>query len=271
MSETNYKELIIKPIEVANVESNFEEVKTSLVAVLDKYQNLIFTDATIPDAKTTRAQLNKVKKSMEDKRKEIKKEYLKPYNDFEAKVKELVGLVDKPVLHIDSQIKFYEQNLRDDKQKLIDSIKVEISEQFGFSVPIFNESWLNQSVSKKKIEDEINEFYTQKQNEVEIIKNFNSELENKLLEMLYNGVEITSILQEKQKFDDAKKIIESKKEIVAETPVKNIEPVENIEPPKPQVVNNEKVSFTIQITCTVDAKNELKEFMANNNIEVKVI
>ena len=45
---------------------------------------------------------DKLREALETKRKEVKKECMAPYTDFEGKVKELVGLIDKPLslIHI---------------------------------------------------------------------------------------------------------------------------------------------------------------------------
>ena len=98
------------------IEFNFDELKTELSTRLEKYNNLTYTEETIKQAKDDRAGLNKFKEAIETRRKEIKNLCLKPYNDFEAKVKELTGLIDQPILAIDSQIKNF------DNQRSIDAL-----------------------------------------------------------------------------------------------------------------------------------------------------
>ena len=75
---------------------------------LEKYNNLVVTEDAIRDAKTDRAALNKLRTAFDEKRKEVKKACLKPYEDFEKKTKELLEIVDQPILAIDTQVKAFE-------------------------------------------------------------------------------------------------------------------------------------------------------------------
>ena len=84
------------------------ELKTELECRLEKYNNLTYSENQIKEAKEDRAGLNKFKEAIEIRRKEIKQLCLKPYNEFEEKVKQLVTLVDKPILAIDTQLKTFE-------------------------------------------------------------------------------------------------------------------------------------------------------------------
>ena len=75
------------------IDFNFEDLKGALTAELELYKNLVFTEDTKADAKKTVAELRKLKKQISDKRIEVKKLYMQPYTDFEAKVKELDKLI----------------------------------------------------------------------------------------------------------------------------------------------------------------------------------
>ena len=76
---------------------------------MEKYRGLVYTDATIKDAKADRATLNKFKDALETKRKEVKKRLMIPYDDFAGQVKVLTGLIDFPLNEIDKQVKAYEE------------------------------------------------------------------------------------------------------------------------------------------------------------------
>lgn len=52
---------------------NFEELKTALKAELEVYKNMVFTEETRPEARKAVANLRKLKKSMNDKKLEVKK------------------------------------------------------------------------------------------------------------------------------------------------------------------------------------------------------
>ena len=119
------------------------------------YKNLVYTGSDqIKDAKADRAALNKLIKAMSDERIRIKKDCLKPYDEFERKIRELTDIVNEPVQLIDKQIKEYEQTLKEEKRKEIEALFETIGFQAFVKLEmIWDEKWLNASVSMKSIED----------------------------------------------------------------------------------------------------------------------
>src|SRR5665648_1001618 len=87
------------------IKFNNAELIAELTEKLGHYNNLTYTDTEIKTAKTDRATLRKFKEAIEERRKEIKVDCMKPYNDFDTKVKEIVNLIDKPIIAIDIQVK----------------------------------------------------------------------------------------------------------------------------------------------------------------------
>lgn len=102
-------ELIVKEPAMQSITFNFDELKQEIGASLEKYKGLVYTDATIKDAKADRAALNKFRDALETKRKEIKKRSMIPYEAFAEQVKVLTGLIDFPLNEIDKQVKAYEE------------------------------------------------------------------------------------------------------------------------------------------------------------------
>ena len=66
-------ELIIKN-QVGSIQWDPNGLQQYVEGMIRKYDGLIFTDEEIPEAKKRMADLNRLKKNIEDKRKEIKKE-----------------------------------------------------------------------------------------------------------------------------------------------------------------------------------------------------
>lgn len=126
---------------------NFEELKAELRQRLVKYDGLVVTVDAIKDAKADRATLNKLKSALNERRKEIKKQYLEPYMDFENKINELIKLIDEPCLLIDEQIKVFESSQKNEKMnKLRDYWQAnagELTQFVNFEKQIFDERWGN--------------------------------------------------------------------------------------------------------------------------------
>lgn len=108
-------ELIVKEPAMQSITFNFDELKREIGEALEKYRGLVYTDATIKDAKADRAALNKFKDALETKRKEVKKRLMIPYDDFAGQVKVLTGLIDFPLNEIDKQVKAYEEKKKEER------------------------------------------------------------------------------------------------------------------------------------------------------------
>ena len=108
-------ELIIKN-QVGSIQWDPNGLQQYVEGMIQKYDGLIFTDEEIPEAKKRMADLNRLKKNIEDKRKEIKKEIADPYMQFEAQIKPIVQRIDEVRGKIDVQVKDYER-IRDEKKQ----------------------------------------------------------------------------------------------------------------------------------------------------------
>lgn len=83
---------------------NFEELKRTLEAELSVYKTIVYTPDNVKAAKSDKASLNKLKKAIEDRRKEIKRVIMGPYAAVEAQAKELVEMINEPLTLIDEFI-----------------------------------------------------------------------------------------------------------------------------------------------------------------------
>ena len=90
---------------IGEITANFDEFKNQVSQELEKYKSKEFTEDTKKDAKKDLAELRKKKAAVNERRIEVKKEYMKPYDEFEAKVKELITLIDEPITLIDYKVK----------------------------------------------------------------------------------------------------------------------------------------------------------------------
>lgn len=135
---------------------NYEELKKELSDKVKVYETLVYTDDQIKNAKADRADLNRLKKALNDERIRREKEYMQPFNVFKAQIDEIIGIIDKPVALIDKQIKEYEEQQKAEKKKKI--------EEFFSAYPhpewlklsqIWEDRWLNASVSLKRAQEEI--------------------------------------------------------------------------------------------------------------------
>ena len=224
------------------IDFNFEDLKDALTAELELYKNLVFTEDTKADAKKTVAELRKLKKQISDKRIEVKKLYMQPYTDFEAKVKELDKLINEPITFISEQIDAFEQKRIEEKRELINEIYLElVSERediAGYAElnRVYDSKWENASTSKKTIQEAITSYLDSVDNDIAAIESMESEYEAKAL-MRYKetGVLSDALLTIRQWEKQKEEILKAEEEKQAEAEADEIldapEPAEEfIEP-----------------------------------------
>lgn len=138
------------------IEFNFDELKQEITEKTSAYVGLVYSDDQIKDAKKDVALLRKFTKALSDERIKIKKDCLKPYEEFERKIKELDGIVAKAITNIDSQIKAVEERAKEEKQEAIKAFYNTTQHPEWLPLEaLFNSKWLNASTSMKAIEEEI--------------------------------------------------------------------------------------------------------------------
>ena len=98
------------------ITTNLDSLKADLSEIAAKYEGVVVTESTVPLAKKDLAELRKVVKEIEDRRKSVKKEWNKPYVEFETEVKAALEIINKPIEVIDSQIKDFEAQRKAEKE-----------------------------------------------------------------------------------------------------------------------------------------------------------
>lgn len=133
---------------------NFEELKTELQAKAKEYEVMTYTEEQLTEAKKDRANLNKLKKALNDERIRREKEYMQPFNEFKSKINEIIAIIDKPVAMIDAQVKNYEEKKKEEKQEAINALFAAKEFPEWITVgQIQDKSWLNATTSMKQIDD----------------------------------------------------------------------------------------------------------------------
>lgn len=145
---------IYEPSAIPEIRWNKEDIKREVSAMLTKYDGLVYTDKQIKDAKADRAKLNKLYKALDDKRKEMKKLCMAPYEKFESEMKEVLALISEQIGHIDGQVKEYEEVKKKEKFDQIQQAFIEEGFQpFVTFEAIYDPKWLNASVSMKQVKE----------------------------------------------------------------------------------------------------------------------
>ena len=154
---------LINPTEgnfLRKIEWNQEEMMAVVKAKVSAYQNLIYTDETIKQAKADRAELNNLVKKIEDGRKRVKSMVNEPYAIFEAELKEITQVIKDACEPIDRQVKEYEIAQKERKQKVLEQHFTDsvgnLADMITFD-KVFDPRYLNATYSIEKAKTEITE------------------------------------------------------------------------------------------------------------------
>lgn len=253
---------------------NHTEIKNEVAEKVKHYANLVYTDDQIKEAKSDRATLNKFVKALEDKRKEIKKQCLEPYERFEKQMKEIIAIVNEPIAMIDSQVKGYEEQKKTEKlEKIKEYFTEKNTHEFIQFEMIADQKWLNASTSMKSIQEAIDERLLQVAKDIATLSTL-PELGFEATEVYKTTLDVSKAVSEAKRMSEiAKAKAEAEKQDVKQTSFNDNESfdacvqeckkgVEKATEPLKQWVN-------FSALLTTEDGLALKEFFNSRNIEFK--
>lgn len=269
---------------------NYEELKAELQERLEYYNGLVVTEDTIKQGKEERAALNKFKGAIDTYRKDVKKRYMAPYNDFEHKVKDLTGLIDEPINAIDKQLAVFEEQRKAAKQSDIETAYDKlVPEDLRDIIPldrIQDKKWLNATTSLKKIEEDIAERIKRTEADLLALDTVPEEYKAGVHAKYIDTLDITLAMnhmnaqikaeeafkarqeEEKRRLEQQAQAEKNLAEIAQQEANKRLaaqeEKAQEIEFPDPA---EKKYPLRLAFNLTVKEANALKQFLTDNNIE----
>lgn len=257
---------------------NFDELKAELTQRLDYYNSLVVTEDTIKEGKAERAKLSKLLEAVEAKRKEVKREYMAPYTDFESKVKELVAIIDAPIAAIDGQLKAFDDLRREDKRAEIrKAYETIVPAEIQAIVPlerIFDSKWLNATVKTKAVEAELTAMVQQTEDDLQVLDMVEPEFAAAVHARYMETLNIGAALRYKQTLVAAAEAAKRRAEAMAApaaAPAQEPEPVQEAPaaPAEPELVEEPVKLYRLRLEfrLTQDQANALKHFLETSNID----
>lgn len=179
------------------IELNFDELEKALDAKLAEYKGAVFTEETKDIAKKEATSLRRQRKELDDSRKSIKKEWMKPYDEFEKRAKELLAKFDEPIELIDKQVKEFDENRKEKKRESIMAAYVELIGDMEKYLPfnkIYDTKWENVSVTMKSIKESLSALAESTRTAVDTISNMQSDAVEKALELYKNTLDMAKAI-----------------------------------------------------------------------------
>lgn len=285
------------------VSFNYDAMKTELEKLTNDWKGFVIQENDLPFTKDLLAYLNKLKKSVDDFRKDTKKELSEPITTFEGQCKELVGIIDNVYSDIKGQYDTFEEKRKQEKLKKVNDMisfarsESGLPEKYQLRIESKPE-YLNKTMTENKILDDIQKQIDHLKKEYEIEKIHQDQI-NTLCEMITLKQELTVALDPKNFYylpaEEAKTAIEAaaerqkqaeqdaidrKAKALAENLAKGIiehnitseqveavlEKVDKFIPIEPQE-GEKQLSCTLKITATKSQMNALKAYMQEYGIK----
>lgn len=278
-------ELKVNEIQVPEkIEFNFEELKAELMQKTELYATVVYTDDQIKQAKADRANLNKLKKAINDERIRREREYMKPFTEFKAQIAEILGIIDKPIAVIDRQIKEAEEKEQTEK-------KAKIEELFG-GLPnkpewltlaqIWDARWMNKGTTFRMIEENMVGWCGRIETEMKTLEGltecaFEAIEEYKRTLDLGKAVETGRRMAEVQRMkeEEAKrKAVEEDRDFPTQEDIDETNAL-LAEVRSPEIADDDiplpSSWIKFEALLTIDTAAKLKMFCAENGIEIRAI
>lgn len=274
----------LAPVTETRIDTNFEAVKEWLTETLAPYESMVVTPDAIADAKRDRANIRKVADSIDSQRKTIKKMWLKPYDEYEAKCKELTGIVSRAVANIDGQIKSMENEVKEQKRQELENFFTEnvgdLADYIRFA-DIYDPRWLNATFSADEARNIILGKLDDTAADLETLRGMDSPYESVMLAEYSKSRDLRKAMAEAKRLEaiqraeeerrarEAESVLEQETEPVEEpvnappptAPASPIRPMDYEEQPQPKTY-----ALRFEVIGTIEELRALRAFFDDNDI-----
>lgn len=281
-------EMIVSPIKSTPISWNWEQLKAEIAERMEPYQSVLVTADGVTAAKKDLANLRKLESTLEDQRKAIKKECEKPYKEFEARMKEITGIIHLGIDNINTQVKAFEDAEVKEKQSQIEKFYAitagELAEHISLD-KLWNPKWLNRTYKMAQVETDISDRLNGIRDDLETIRKMDSPFSIELVQRYYLTLSIADVIQHNTTLETARKRAEeaaerirqaeqAKAQAPAEQPNPDVEEVEELDPVVDEVDFEETVLETPNPLQQIDfrvwvnyaQKVALRDFLVRNGI-----
>lgn len=149
------RELVVR-CRPAEIEANFDALEARVRAMVADYEGATYDmseDGNVRAAKRDRTYLNGIVKQIDERRKAVKREYLRPLDAFEARCKEISGIAKGASDAIKAQLDEAEAARRGRARSILEEHYAEIAGLLEPVVPysaLHEDRWLNKTTGEVK-------------------------------------------------------------------------------------------------------------------------
>ncbi len=279
----NNEIIVVKQLPV--IQEQLQQIKAEVTARVENALSLVCDENTIKIVKEERAELNKELKFWEDKRKEVKKAVLSPYEQFEAVYKDCISdIFKKADAELKTKIDSVENELKEKKAAEVKAYFDEYLLSKGIDFVAFENANINVtlSASMKSLKSQATEFIDRICDDLNLIDT--QEHKDEIL-FHYKKVDGFSFLNasksitfvaEKYKAIEKEKEKEAERQAKAEAEKKAAEKVDTVietlipptaEPVAPPIEEEKILTLKFTVKGTLTQLKALKEFLNNGGYD----
>lgn len=285
---------------------NEDYLAKSVDNLVSLYSSFVFNDDNIPEAKAAKTSLNKVRKILDDQRKEVKKNYNEPLKSFESSIKTYVGKIDQVKNDIDVGIKDFDERERQKREKVLKETIADMAPNYEISGEELevDPSWTNKTNFTKKgevnsktikaIADKMGFVGLEKRRiegdkkTVQTFADLNGLEPYAWENLIIQGHSVNDVLERMKEAAEQKSVDEEEKARMAAAEKEYQEAIAKLEREKQQTIENkvvnsetgellnkipeeETLTFTLEISGTKSKLYELNRYMTEQGIEFQKV
>lgn len=255
--------------QLGTIEENLEEVAQAVSAYCDEYKGLVVREEDVPDTKKLLADIRKEREALDTQRKTIKKAWNKPYDAFEKKVKDVLGIYDETIDAINGQLKVFEDARKEAKKAVIKNIyESVVPEEIAPYIPlerIYNAKWENTTCTPDKIEGDIEIEKGLAIVNVNSIKGLQSKWEDDALKVLRDGGNLVQAIAKMREMEAQEAKIKAEIQPKEEEPKAEKKPCDDL--PFGLAGTN---SYTMVFRATRKDYQRMTDFLESTSIEYTI-
>jgi len=243
------------------ITTNFAELKLALKEQMQIYKELTVTEENKAERKKDISTLKKIQKAINDERIKQERKYMETFENYKSESKEMIEIINEPILLIDMQVKEMEEKARLLKiaeiTEYFNSIIGEDLDEFIPLSKVYDTKWENISVSvnnaKKELSDKVENIRTQ----AALILAMKSDKEIQALDTLYETLDVTKAITLINNYEQQKKEIEEIVKRDAELEEQRKAALERAE--KERILEEERAKVRREEQERIAAENRIKE------------
>ena len=252
-----------------SIAANFDAMEARIDAILADYEGWepsAENAEEVKQCKTQRKYLNALAKEIDERRKAVKREYLRPLDAFEGRANAITGKVKSVSARLDEVVKTAEQAEKDAKEA---ELREHYEAYAGLLVPVVpyeriaDNKWLNKTTNIRKAMEELEAKVEKIAADWEALKNTPMEFYTEAEACFFNTLDLGAAISHNAKLIADRERIEEMKAAMALEPesVPEYDTIQNPDAePVMQPVENAVPMVMVIDACTVSQAKEIGRF-----------